>query len=102
MMQDVRERRAKSSRYLNDPDFKKQCDAENRAKFKQRMEQEKAENPEPRFGIIIPMAPFGMPEYDGGERFDLRVRQGSVRRPAWGGGLCKVLVPEGIPSSVAC
>ena len=29
-------------------------------------------NPVPKFGIIIPIAPFGMPEYDGGERFDLR------------------------------
>jgi hypothetical protein len=31
-------------------------------------------HPPLQFGIIIPMAPFGMPEYDGGERFDLRVR----------------------------
>lgn len=29
-------------------------------------------NPVPKFGIIIPIVPFGMPEYDGGERFDLR------------------------------
>ena len=27
----------------------------------------------PKWGIIIPIAPFGMPEYDGGERFDLRL-----------------------------
>lgn len=50
-----------------------QCDADNRAKFKAQREQEKLDNPEPKFGIIIPLAPFGMPEYDGGERFDLRV-----------------------------
>lgn len=54
-LQEVRDRRAKTSRYLNDPEFKKQCDAENRAKFKARMEEEKANNPEPKFGIIIPM-----------------------------------------------
>ena len=28
---------------------------------------------EPKFGIIVPLAPFGMPEYDNGERFDLRL-----------------------------
>ena len=28
---------------------------------------------DPKFGIIIPLAPFGMPEYDNGERFDLRL-----------------------------
>lgn len=32
-----------------------QCDEENRAKFKAAREAEAAENPEPRFGIIIPM-----------------------------------------------
>lgn len=67
---EVKERRAKASRYLNDPEYKKKCDEENRAKFKAQRE---AEGPEPKFGIIIPMAPFGMPEYDGGERFDLRL-----------------------------
>lgn len=71
--QEVRERRAKASRYLNDPEYKKKCDADNRAKFKAQREQEKLDNPEPKFGIIIPLAPFGMPEYDGGERFDLRL-----------------------------
>ena len=25
-------------------------------------------------GIIIPLAPFGIPKYDRGERFDLKVR----------------------------
>jgi hypothetical protein len=67
---DVKERRAKASKYLNDPEFKKICDAENRAKFKAARE---AEGPEPKFGIIIPIIPVGLPEYDGGERFDLRL-----------------------------
>lgn len=71
---EVRERRAKASRYLNDPEYKKKCDEENRAKFKAQREAEKLANPEPKFGIIIPLAPFGMPEYDGGERFDLRAK----------------------------
>ena len=35
--------------------------------------QKEAAGGEPRWGIIIPIAPFGMPEYDGGERFDLRL-----------------------------
>lgn len=67
---DVKERRARASRYLNDPEFKKICDEENRAKFKAARE---AEGPEPKFGIIIPIIPVGIPEYDGGERFDLRL-----------------------------
>lgn len=32
------------------------------------------DNPVPKFGIIVPLAPFGMPDYDQTERFDLRVR----------------------------
>ena len=33
-----------------------------------------AEGPEPTgFRIIVPIIPVGMPEYDGGERFDLRL-----------------------------
>ena len=67
---DVQERRAKASKYLNDPEFKKVCDAENRAKFKAARA---LEEPEPKFGIIIPIIPVGLPEYDGGERFDLRL-----------------------------
>jgi hypothetical protein len=66
----VKARRAKASRYLNDSEFKKKCDEENRAKFKKKMEEM---GPEPKFGIIIPIIPLGMPEYDGGERFDLRL-----------------------------
>lgn len=66
----VKERRQKASRYLNDPDFKKQCDEENRKKF---LAKKAEEGPEPKFGIIIPIIPVGIPEYDGGERFDLRL-----------------------------
>lgn len=67
---DVKERRAKASRYLNDPAYKKICDEENRKKF---LAKKALEEPEPKFGIIIPLIPVGMPEYDGGERFDLRL-----------------------------
>lgn len=66
----VKERRQKASRYLNDPEFKKQCDEENRKKF---LAKKAEEGPEPKFGIIIPIIPVGIPEYDGGERFDLRL-----------------------------
>lgn len=66
----VKARRAKASRYLNDPEYKKVCDEENRKKFKAKME---AMGPEPTSGIIIPILPIGIPEYDGGERFDLRL-----------------------------
>ncbi|KAI8101050.1 hypothetical protein M9434_005430 [Picochlorum sp. BPE23] len=69
--QGVKERRAKASRYMQDPEFKKQCDEENRKKF---LAKKEAEGPEPKgFAFIVPIAPFGMPEYDGGERFDLRL-----------------------------
>ena len=57
-------------RYMTDPEFKKVCDEENRQKF---LAQKEAEGPEPKFGIIIPILPIGIPEYDGGERFDLRL-----------------------------
>ena len=57
---DVITRRAKASRYLNDPAFKKICDAENREKF---LANKALEDPEPKFGIIIPLIPVGMPEY---------------------------------------
>ena len=68
----VKDRRAKASRYLNDPEFKKACDEENRKKFKERQAMEEPE-PTSGFRIIVPITPFGMPEYDGGERFDLRL-----------------------------
>jgi hypothetical protein len=67
---DVKDRRAKASRYMRDPEYKKQCDEENRKKF---LAKKEAEGPEPKFGIIIPIIPVGIPEYDGGERFDLRL-----------------------------
>ena len=68
----VKDRRAKASRYLNDPEFKKACDEENRRRFKERQAMEEPE-PTSGFRIIVPITPFGMPEYDGGERFDLRL-----------------------------
>jgi len=67
---EVKDRRARVTRYMKDPDFKKVIDEENRKKF---LEKKAAEAPEPKFGIIIPLIPIGMPEYDGGERFDLRL-----------------------------
>ncbi len=113
------ERRAKSSRYLRDPAYKKECDERNRAKFKaeqaakppvpkvrragrraraprhaaprrlgpqaransatsnSQITRTLAPTPSPspaaQFGIIIPIIPVGIPEYDGGERFDLRL-----------------------------
>ena len=66
----VYERRAKVKKYMNDPEFKKKCDEENRQKF---LAKKAEEEPEPKFGIIIPIIPVGIPEYDGGERFDLRL-----------------------------
>ncbi|PRW45733.1 hypothetical protein C2E21_5879 [Chlorella sorokiniana] len=70
---EVKERRAEVSRYMQDPAYKKQVDEEKRARFKARKEQEARDNPEPKFGIIVPLAPFGIADYDGGERFDLRL-----------------------------
>ena len=49
--QDVKERRAKASRYMQDPEFKKQCDEENRKKF---LAKKEAEGPEPTgFAFIV-------------------------------------------------
>ncbi|KAA6420469.1 MAG: hypothetical protein FRX49_09630 [Trebouxia sp. A1-2] len=53
---DVEARRAEVRKYQTNPAYKKQKKDE-----------------VPKWGIIIPIAPFGMPEYDGGERFDLRL-----------------------------
>uniref|UniRef100_A0A7S1WYS6 Uncharacterized protein n=1 Tax=Tetraselmis chuii TaxID=63592 RepID=A0A7S1WYS6_9CHLO len=63
--QDVEARRANVTRYNTDEDYKKQVDEEKRARAP------KQEDP-PLGSIIIPLAPFGMPEYDLGERFDLK------------------------------
>eukprot|EP00899_Mesostigma_viride_P009963 jgi/Mesvir1/18969/Mv18936-RA.1 len=63
---EVAERRAKVTQYLRDPEVKKAVDDERRERTQQ------MKGPEaPNFGIIVPMAPFGIPEYDNGERFDL-------------------------------
>jgi hypothetical protein len=70
---EVVERRKEVSRYLRDPAYKKQVDDEKRARFKAKKEQEEKENPVPKFGIIVPLAPFGNPDYDQTERFDLRL-----------------------------
>ncbi|KAK9828584.1 hypothetical protein WJX72_000880 [[Myrmecia] bisecta] len=67
---DVDERRAKVKRYNTDPEFKKQIDEDKRARAKAERE---AKGEPPKWGIIVPLAPFGMPEYDLGERFDLRL-----------------------------
>lgn len=66
---EVNERRKDVSRYMNDKEYKKEVDAAKRKRFLEK----KALEPEvPKFAIIIPINPMGMPEYDGGERFDLR------------------------------
>ncbi|KAI3424946.1 hypothetical protein D9Q98_008328 [Chlorella vulgaris] len=70
---EVKERRKEVSKYLQDPAYKKKIDEEKRARFKAKKEQEEKDNPVPKFGIIIPLAPFGMPDYDETERFDLRL-----------------------------
>ncbi|EFN54592.1 expressed protein [Chlorella variabilis] len=70
---EVVDRRKEVSKYLQNPEYRKQVDAEKRARFKAKKEQEEKENPIPKFGIIVPLAPFGMPDYDETERFDLRL-----------------------------
>lgn len=68
-MQEVVERRAKVKRYNTDPKYKEEVDNEKRERAKAMKEPD----PEVKFGsIIIPLAPFGIPEYDLGERFDLK------------------------------
>jgi hypothetical protein len=63
--QEVAERRAEVKRYASDPVYKKQVDDE------RRKNKPKIEEP-PLFSIIVPLFPLGIPEYDQGERFDLR------------------------------
>lgn len=46
-----------------------QIDAEKRKRFDAAAE---AKGPVPKFGIIVPITPFGIPEYET-ERFDLRL-----------------------------
>ncbi|CAL5220276.1 g2259 [Coccomyxa viridis] len=66
---DVAERRGKVRRYETDPEFKKEVDADKRARAEA---MRKADPPVTLFDIVIPIAPFGIPEYDLGERFDLK------------------------------
>jgi hypothetical protein len=63
----VQERRAEVRKYSSDPEYKAKIDQERR-------ERKKRENPDPAvnpFNIIIPLPPFGMPEMDDGERWDI-------------------------------
>eukprot|EP00884_Botryococcus_braunii_P020498 jgi/Botrbrau1/7131/Bobra.0143s0011.1 len=67
---DVQDRRAEVRKYVSDPDYKKKVDEERR----ERKKAEQGPDPEVNiFNIIIPLPPFGIPEYDNGERFDLRL-----------------------------
>jgi hypothetical protein len=69
LSKEVNERRAKVSRYINKklPAAEQaKIDAENRRKANA-LSKEAIKG-----GIPLPMASFGMPEFDGGERFDLR------------------------------
>lgn len=67
--QDVDSRRAKVSKYLRDPAFKKEIDEERR----ERLKKEAAAEPQRTgFRIIVPVNPIGIPEYET-ERFDLRL-----------------------------
>lgn len=45
----MQDRRARVSKYMKDPDFKKVVDEENRQKF---LAKKEAEGPEPTFGIV--------------------------------------------------
>lgn len=63
-MQEVQERRAEVRRYTTDADYKKKVDDERRAKKKAEQPEDPAVN---LFNIIIPLPPFGIPEYDNGK-----------------------------------
>lgn len=66
---EVAARRAKVSRYVN----KKLPEAEMKAiEAKNRAKANALSKEAVKGGIPLPMASFGMPEFDGGERFDLR------------------------------
>ena len=67
------ERRGKVSRYNRDPTYKKAVDEERRARVKAEKATAEAERGPARFIIPFPVNPIGMPEYDNGERFDLRL-----------------------------
>ena len=70
---DMDERRGKVSRYNRDPTYKKAVDEERRARVKAEKAAAEAERGPARFIIPFPVNPIGMPEYDNGERFDLRL-----------------------------
>jgi len=67
--QEVDTRRAKVSKYLRDPTFKKQIDEERRERLRKEAEKEPVRT---GFRIIVPVNPIGIPEYET-ERFDLRL-----------------------------
>eukprot|EP00891_Asterochloris_glomerata_P003594 jgi/Astpho2/3594/Aster-x1158 len=69
--QKVKDRRALASKYIRDPAYKKQVDDERREQ-KKRDKLARGEEERSGFRFIVPIAPFGLPEYDEGERFDLR------------------------------
>ena len=71
---EVDTRRAKVSKYLRDPTFKKEVDEERRERLKKEAD---ALPKRTGFRIIVPVNPIGIPEYET-ERFDLRlpVRRG--------------------------
>ena len=69
LTKEVNERRQKVSRYIN----KKLPAAEQKAIDDKNRKKANALSKEAiKGGIPLPMASFGMPEFDGGERFDLR------------------------------
>ncbi|EIE22655.1 hypothetical protein COCSUDRAFT_63797 [Coccomyxa subellipsoidea C-169] len=68
---DVNARRAKVKKYNTDPEYKKKIDEDKRARALAERPPDPIVN---AFNIIIPLAPFGIPEYDQGERFDLKAK----------------------------
>ncbi|KAK9845444.1 hypothetical protein WJX81_006574 [Elliptochloris bilobata] len=65
---DVSARRALVKRYNTDPEYKKKVDEDKTARFKA---EQAADPPISLFDIILPIAPFGIPDYEV-ERFDLK------------------------------
>ncbi|CAL8470648.1 g10190 [Coccomyxa elongata] len=68
---DVNDRRALVRKYNTDPEYKKKVDEDKRARALAERPPDPIVN---AFNIIIPLAPFGIPEYDLGERFDLKAK----------------------------
>lgn len=68
------ERREKVSSYMKDKEAQERVKEEKRRKLREKGSYpEEGGNPFSRGGVIIPLPPFGRPEYDGedSERFDL-------------------------------